>query len=230
LPSLFNPDPDPDPDAEAWLSMIPSNEDLANATAEQLTTWYMLNAEIAFIHTAWANLETHLAHLLSSILRIKIAQAVVILGTLMANKPKRDLIYNSALISLQSEQQIKKIERTMRRTAKVASKRNFLAHGMAMYHQKYPMMITVYGISADQEPALSHYLAYSQSELIKIRDTINAISEHIGELCPVIWRARRKPLPQTPMQKSDDGLRLHTNHRRPKREKSNTQPRPSPRK
>ena len=157
--------------------------------------------------------------LLSAVLRVKIAQATVILGTLMANKLKRDLIYNCALVSLSSEAQIKKIERIIRRTAKVASKRNFLAHGMAMYHQKFPDRVTVQGVSADQEPALSHYVAFSHGELRQIRETTSAISGDTQKLCPIIWRARRQSLPQTPMQKSDDGPQAYGNHRRPRRGK-----------
>ena len=88
MDSLFNPNPE----SLVWLSAVPSEADLEKATPDQLNSWYVLNAEIAFIHTAWSTLENVLALLLSAVLRVKIAQATVILGTFMANKPKRDLM------------------------------------------------------------------------------------------------------------------------------------------
>ena len=195
--SLFNPDPN----QPAWWMLMPTDDDLQQATEVQRNLWMALNAKISRIHSAWANLELHLALLFSAVLRIKIAEAQVILGTLTANRPKRDLIMNCAKLSIMNMDKVKIIERLLRRTAKAASKRNFLAHGMAAYHQKYPDCVTVSGISADLEPALSHYIAFSEKDLKAIYDTISKISEDIYETLPIIWRARRRSLPQTPIQK-----------------------------
>lgn len=183
--------------------MVPSDEDIREATPEQRLRWITLNAHISYVHTAWADLESGLAILFSAVLRIRIAEAQVILGSLQANRPKRDLIQNCANLSLISDAKLKLVERILRRTAKAASKRNFLAHGMAGHHQKYPENITVMGVAADLKPALQHYLSYTEKDLIALRDTIKSIAEDAHAIAPAIWRARRRPLPQTPLQTQD---------------------------
>jgi hypothetical protein len=83
-----------------------------------------------------------LAWLLAAMLRIKTAQAQILLATLASNRMKREVIQSCALVTLQSEARIRDVVRVLRRIAKAASKRNFLAHGTAGYHQKYPDAVT----------------------------------------------------------------------------------------
>lgn len=191
---------DPDPEVPFWLSMVPTEDDLKSATEEQREVWFRLNAHVAFVHTAWAGLENALSMLFAAILRIRQAEASVILGSLTANRTKRDLIANCANLVLVSDARLKQVERLLRRTGKAASKRNFLAHGQGLYHQKYPDRVTVSGVSADLKPALHHYQSYAEPDLRQLRDTIDKIAEDLQAIAPQIWRARRRPLPQTPMQ------------------------------
>ena len=207
--------------------MVPSDEDIAQASEEQRALWIDLNAHIAYVHTAWANLELALATLFSAILRIKIAEAQVILGSLAANRPKRDLMQNCANLSLTSDAKLKMVERILRRTTKAASKRNFLAHGMAGHHQKHPDRITVSGVSADLQPALRHYLSYRKKDLLDLRDTIRAIASDAEKIAPTIWRARRRPLPQTPLRTLDAHPVGMDNPRQPPDETPPPQPQPS---
>lgn len=208
MSGLFNPDPE----LPFWLTMVPTDEDILSATEDQRILWVNLNAHIAYVHTAWALLESALATLFSSVLKIKIAEAQVVLGSLTANRPKRDLIQNCANLSLLSDLRVKQVERILRRTTKAASKRNFLAHGAASYHQKYPDRVTVVGYSADLKPALGHYLSYALEDLITLRKTIDAISADAQRIAPSIWRARRRPLPQTPLHKSDQDQAVFANN------------------
>ena len=217
---------EPDPELPFWLHSIPLPDDVLKASPQQRELWVSLNAHISYIHTAWSNMEFMLSFLFAAILRIKVAQAQVVLGTLNSNKIKRDLIQNCATLSLSTVSKVKLIEGVLRRIAKVASKRNFLAHGIGGFHQKYPDRITVTGISPDLKPALSHYLAFRVEDLEEIRNTLDVLSGDIQNLVPIIWRAKRQPLPQTPLQKHPHDMGFARNHRRPPREKQQSQPQP----
>lgn len=221
---------DPDSDLPFWLHMIPLPDDLAQASDEQREMWVSLNAHVSYVHTSWSNMEYMLSFLFAAVLRIKVAQATVILGTLNSNKIKRDLIQNCTMLSLTNEEKIRQIERVLRRIAKVSSKRNFLAHGIGGFHQKYPDRITVTGFSADLKPALSHYLAFGLDDLAEIRSTLDVLSGDIQRIVPAIWRARRRALPETPLQTHPDDMGFVGNHRQPPREKQQIPRQPSPKK
>lgn len=66
----------------------------------------------------------------------------------------------------------------MRRTANVARKRNSLAHGMGLFHTKHPGRLTVMSVSADLDPALTHYAAWSLHALQEVRATLVALRAH----------------------------------------------------
>jgi len=222
--SLFNPDPS----LPHWLSSIPTDDDLAAATSEQRQTWIELNAAVSAIHTAWGNLEQCLSLLFSSILQIPPAMSDVVLSTITSNKIKRDLILNCASLSLASKQHQRDINGLMRRAAKIASKRNFLAHGKGAYHQRYPNQITFFGLSADLKPALHHYLSYSLFDLIALRDDINVLVSDVFNLAPIIWKARRRPSLEIRPQELGDGLLMTRNHRPLPPEAPHTPPPASP--
>jgi hypothetical protein len=117
-------------------------------------------------------------------------------STLTSNRLKRDHILNASRLIIHSESNLRSIERILARIRKAATKRNFLVHGMATMSTKYPGRITVYGTSADLEPALSHYESWSLQDLQDFRRHLTAIAVDLDGLFRVINRARRRPLPE----------------------------------
>jgi hypothetical protein len=209
-----------------WITS-PAEVDLLTGDCKAM--WQALSAEIGYICSEWATMENRMEILFACVLRTEVASAKVIFSTLTSNRLNRDCILNTSRLMIHSETHLHSIERILARIRKAAAKRNFLVHGTAGMNTKYPGRMTIYGTSADLEPALAHYESWSISDLQDFRRHLGTITSDLDKLFRVIDRAKRRPLHETRGKEPDAPWVMANSPRRVRPSKQPTQPKSSQR-
>ena len=152
-----------------------------------------LLAEVAIISSKWAQIELNLVLLLACILKCRHRLAYALLGTVTANKIRRDMIRNCALATFESQSHVKEIERILSRTARAAKRRNAIAHGLLGAHSEHPDKLTVMQSSPSARPAMIHYTLHRLSELRRISSDFDTLAVDISDVAQKSRKARRQP-------------------------------------
>lgn len=152
-----------------------------------------LLAEVAIISSKWAQIEVNLVTLLACILKCRIPQAHSIMGTVTANKVRRDMIRNCAIATFESQSHFKAIDRILRRVAKAAKRRNAIAHAMIGGHSEHPDKLCVLQSSPDTGPFIHFYMLHRLADLRRMSSDFEVLAGDIFEIAQKSRKQRRQP-------------------------------------
>lgn len=107
--------------------------------------------------------------LLAAVSSMRVHAAWAALGTVTANKLKRDIVLNVARIMLARAEDVAKIEKILARMARAARNRNYLVHASYGLSFSRRFKLRVLSLDAQEDPAIVHYQEFSESDLLNIK-------------------------------------------------------------
>lgn len=152
-----------------------------------------LLAEVAIVSSKWAQIELNLTVLLACTLKCRYHQAHAVLGTVTANKVRRDMIRNCALATFESQSHIKEIEKILSRVARGGKRRNAIAHGLLVAQSEYANKLMVMQSSPNAGPFTHYYTLHSLADLRRISSDFDILAGDIFNVAQKSRKARRQP-------------------------------------
>jgi hypothetical protein len=149
-----------------------------------------LTSRVALVSSLWVEVETVTIWVLAEVIGCEFHFASSILGSVVANKLRREIISNCARIAYSDEADVKAVETMLARHAKGARVRNMFDHSSITIHPEHPRALCL----ISQTPGWTQYEIITAADLKRFENQFTQLREDFGALRVRLEKASRAEL------------------------------------
>ena len=172
------------------------------STARPNASHQEIKAKVGEISSLSAQMDMNLCILLSALLQVELPFSYAIMNTVTGHKVRRDIVMSVSRIALSSYDDVKKVERILRRSANATKVRNKILHATIGPHSETDGALALSRFAPNLGPALMHYEVLSVRDLDRVIRQITDLNEDTFTLAGELMTAKRQSWPGTQFRPS----------------------------